>query len=294
MIYFSSQIRVIRHYDFEPSDIECICIEIDNHTSKIFLCCVYRPPNSDSGFWTKLAWCVDKMSEKSDKIILVGDINVDLLTTPQTHIIHEIIATHNLVNNIHEPTRITHTSSTLLDPILTSVDIQVRESGTLVMDSSVSDHRATYLSLSSNINYKRSYKRKVWAYKRADFVKLNSLIENCDWNKNINEAQTVDIATENFTSEYLACVRECIPEQTVTIRPRDKPWFDSLLRKTMRTRNRLHKKAHKTKKDSDFAAYKEVRNSANNMKKYAISNYYDNIDTALDDSNKNNNKLYWK
>ena len=29
-------------------------------------------------------------------------------------------------------------------------------------------------------------------------------------------------------------------------------------------------------------------------KKHAISNYYDSIDTYLDDSSKDNNKLYWK
>ena len=30
------------------------------------------------------------------------------------------------------------------------------------------------------------------------------------------------------------------------------------------------------------------------MKKHALSNYYDSIDTYLDDSSKDNNKLYWK
>ena len=128
----------------DATDIEYIWIEVDNHTCKYFLCCIYRPPNSDNSFWIKLSWCIDKVGEISDKIILVGDINVDLLNTPQTHIIREIISTHNLTNNIHEPTRTTNTSSTLLDPILTSVDIQVCESGTLTIDASISDHRATF------------------------------------------------------------------------------------------------------------------------------------------------------
>ena len=30
------------------------------------------------------------------------------------------------------------------------------------------------------------------------------------------------------------------------------------------------------------------------MKKHAISDYYDSIDTYLDDSSKDNNKLFWK
>ena len=78
-----------------------------------------------------LGACIDKVGELSDEIILVGDINVDLLNIPQTHIMREIISTHNLINNIHELTRTTNTSSTLLNPILTSVDIQFCESDTL-------------------------------------------------------------------------------------------------------------------------------------------------------------------
>lgn len=174
MIYLSDQIRATRRPEFEPANVECIWVEIDNHTFKYFLCCLYRPPNSDSSFWTRLSWSIDQVGEHSDKMIIAGDINVDLLTVPRTHIILEISSTYNLVNNIHEPTRISHTSNTLLDPIFTTTDIQVYESGTLVMDSSVSDHKATYIALSSSLNYNRSYKRKVWIYKDADFDKLNS------------------------------------------------------------------------------------------------------------------------
>ena len=89
-------------------------------------------------------------------------------------------------------------------------------------------------------------------------------------------------------------MRECIPEKTVTIRPNDKPWCDSMLRKTIRIRNRLRQKALKSKKAEHWADYRKVRNRVNNMKKHAILNYYNNIETHLNDCSKNNNKLYWK
>lgn len=50
----------------------------------------------------------------------------------------------------------------------------------------------------------------------------------------------------------------------------------------------------KTNKICDWSKYKKVRNQVNNMKKQAFSNYYDNIETFIDDSSKSNNKLYWK
>ena len=85
-----------------------------------------------------------------------------------------------------------------------------------------------------------------------------------------------------------------MPEKSVTIRPRDKPWFDSTLRKNIRTRDRLRKKALNSKKEIDWVNYHKHRNKVNNMKKYALSNYYDSIDFYISDASINNNKLYWK
>lgn len=48
----------------------------------------------------------------------------------------------------------------------------------------------------------------------------------------------------------MSIIRKYLPEKkTVIIRPNDKPWMDSLLRKTIRIRNRLRKKAQKSCKD---------------------------------------------
>ena len=93
MIYLSNHIRAIRRTDFEPAGLECIWIEIDNHTFSYLLYCIYRPPSSDNTFWTKFSWSLDKVSEYSDKIIIVGDLNVDFFKVPLTHNIREIIST---------------------------------------------------------------------------------------------------------------------------------------------------------------------------------------------------------
>ena len=82
----------------------------------------------------------------------------------------------------------------------------VCESGTLTIDAIISDHRATCILLSSSINYNPSYKRQIWAYKNADFKKLNYRIENCDWAKRINKVKTIKLSTKNFPSEFLSCV----------------------------------------------------------------------------------------
>ena len=120
IIYLSNNIRAIRRTDFEPACLECIWIERDNHTCSYLLCCIYRHPSSDNTLWTKFSWSLDKVSEYSDKIIIVGDLNVDFFKVPLTHNIREIISTYDLVNNKIVATR----NRALLDPILTSTDIQ--------------------------------------------------------------------------------------------------------------------------------------------------------------------------
>ena len=66
--------------------------------------------------------------------------------------------------------------------------------------------------------------------------KLNALIRNIDWNMLINDANDIDHAENNFNTTFLNLVKQCIPKKTVTIRSKDKPWFDSALRNKIRLR----------------------------------------------------------
>lgn len=76
-------------------------------------------------------------------------------------------------------------------------------------------------------------------YKNADITKLNTIIENTDWDSVINNAFSTEKAAELFAGKYLELVRECLPEKSVTIRPKDKSWFDSDLLITLGKKNRL-------------------------------------------------------
>ena len=202
----------------------------------------------------------------SKKIVIVGDSNVDFLNIPHTHPVNEILTSQFLENKISEPTRVTQSTSTLIDPILATNEVSVFDSGTLGVDQNISDHLCTYISVKTNVCYNGAYERKVWLYKNADFDKLNLLITNTDWNELILGACDIDRAAENFSNTFLTLFKECIPEKSVVIRPKDKPWFDSALRKEIRIRNRLRKIALKSNKAEDIKKYKKSRNKIDNMK----------------------------
>jgi hypothetical protein len=68
-----------------------------------------------------------------------------------------------------------------------------------------------------------------------------------------------------------------IPKREVTIRSNDKIWFDSILRKEIRKRDRLLKKYLLIKNDSSKELYKRQRNLVNNKKKQAKEKFYANV-----------------
>jgi hypothetical protein len=70
----------------------------------------------------------------------------------------------------------------------------------------------------------------------------------------------MNIACTNFTKAFLDISELCIPKREVTIRSNDKIWFDSILRKEIRKRNRLRKKYLLIKNDSSKELYKRQRN----------------------------------
>ena len=107
--------------------------------------------------------------------------------------------------------------------------------------------------------------RKVWLYKNADFNKLNNEIMEFQWEQFLHECTGVDDMSNRFTHKYLKMVGRGIHSKLVRIRISDKPWFNSEIRKEIRTRNRLHKLARRNKSNQSLQKYESQRNRVNNM-----------------------------
>lgn len=105
----------------------------------LLVCCIYRPPHSSSAFWQKLSWSFEKATDISNNIVILGDLNIDFLKVNNSHEIHTIMNNYRLTNIIHEPTRSTHNTNTLIDPIIISENICVHDSGTLSVCNVLSD-----------------------------------------------------------------------------------------------------------------------------------------------------------
>jgi hypothetical protein len=119
LIYVRNNMIAKRRLDLESNDIESICVEITSNNNKKFLVvCIYRPSNSRAISWSHIESLLDNCGNTELDLIFLDDINLDLLNCPDNHYFLLTTLKYGLHNVIHEPIRITPTSSTLLDPIL--------------------------------------------------------------------------------------------------------------------------------------------------------------------------------
>ena len=128
--------------------------------------------------------------------------------------------------------------------------------------------------------------------KNADYISLNESIRNTDWS--FLRHEDINTAVLNFTNTFLDLVKSNIPYKFVTVRPRDRPWYNSEIRKTSRKRDRYKHTATISGKLSDWSRYKHIRNKVNNMKKQAKEIFFNNIEFTLNDICSSNPRQYWK
>lgn len=91
-----------------------------------------------------------------------------------------------------------------------------------------------------------AYQRVIQDYNNANYVGLNNDLtaKNCE--EEVFNAENINEINSNFTNIITSCIKNRIPTKVITIRPRDKAFKSNFIRKFMRKRNRLHRKAVKT------------------------------------------------
>ena len=135
----------------------------------------------------------------------------------------------------------------LLYPVIVSnIDIVV-DSEVIEVDRSISDHNATLINIKIPYSIKKTSMRKVWQYKHADRLKLNDTISEFQWEPYLKECTDIDIMSSSFTQKYLEIISRNIPSKMIQVRPSDKPWFNSDIKREIRIRDRLKQKCKNNK-----------------------------------------------
>ncbi|MCG8045232.1 MAG: reverse transcriptase domain-containing protein [Candidatus Thiodiazotropha endolucinida] len=283
LIYTKRNIALKRRTDLEVDNIENIWIEIHSLKTKFLLGHFYRPPNSTVDYWDNFENNIERASDQNCDMIIVGDLNHDILskTISNSHLLR-IMSKFNLENLIHEPTRITDTSQTCLDLIITNHTSIINN--TEVLPPFQSDHSTIAAEITSKTYKTQSFKKTIWKYEEADIPAIENNLNAIDWSF-IQNHENIDFINEKFTSTILGVAEKSIPQVKFTIRPNDKPWMTSSIRKHMRQRNRLYTKAKTKNSTYHWHNYKNKRNEVVQLVREAKRNYMTSLQSTLSDPN---------
>ena len=152
LVYARNYVEVVRRPDLESPTMESLWIEVCTPKSHSFLVGVlYRPPTASNhavkDYMPILERGLQQAAARGKEVIILSDLNCDLLATRNNTSVEckqlkGLLRSENSTQLIHQATRITRDSQTLLDIIATNAPHNIKESG--VLSLSLSDHEFVY------------------------------------------------------------------------------------------------------------------------------------------------------
>ena len=263
--YIRNCINYRRRLDLENESLELLAIEINKPNSKPFLVlCWYRPPHSPVEHFDVFESLLKQAKIDYSDIYIAGDINCNFLQDSRdsytTRLIN-IMEAYQLTQVISEPTRITRSTSTLIDLFITNNTESIVHSG--VYSLSISDHNLIFAIRKIGIP-----RRSPRYFETRNFKKFNanaflsdiqnSYLPQFDSNSgNINEAWHI------WKSNFLNILNKHAPKRVIKVRNKPAPWLNSEIKKEMFNKDSLKKKAIKSGSQHDWSIFKKARNAVN-------------------------------
>lgn len=173
---------------------------------------IYNPPHCNKlQFLSSLESLLALVSRDNTDFIVLGDLNIDLLveTTPKLKLLN-LANSVSLTQCISEPTRVTLTTKTLLDPIFVSFPLYVNQNG--VFSLTTSDHRFTYVSKNCKLAKSPSKIIEFRSYKNFNPTEIGEKLKLYDWNQ-LTDLPNVNLQLNFIESKILELLNNYCPLQ---------------------------------------------------------------------------------
>ena len=255
---------------------------------------IYRAHTSIDNFIGDIDPVFKKLNDEKKQIYIMGDFNIDLLKVDDhrpTHDYLELIFSYSLLPTIYKPTRITETTATIIDNILTN-DENVIKSSILVTD--ITDHMPTVLTTRNNLTNHSGSTKKI-TYKRIhtddNIAKLKQRLIDVKWQEildNNNANDDYNKFNETFDTVY----NECVPLKKCTNNRRKEPmspWITKGLLKSINKKNKLYKQYLHSPSNKGLQKFKTYKNKLNMLIRKAKRKYF----FSKFEQSKNNMKQTW-
>ena len=272
--------------------LESIWINVAFNNNNVGIGCMYRPPSADQEYYNDMLDQIEQVKATSDDIILMGDLNFNYVLNEHLSScpVHYIESAYELTQLVDKPTRVTQSSSTLIDLILSSMPQQ--HECTRVLPVSLSDHYLVYTIL-------RWKSKKPGCHNTIKFRDFKNF-ESCKFIDDLQQATPITQYTtqesflhdwEDFKNKFIRISNTHAPMVSRRLKQRCNPWITPDIVKIMYKRDFVKSKLDNLKTAELASEYRKLRNLVTKEIRRAKRSYYDNEFTQALSSPKQTWKL---
>jgi hypothetical protein len=287
------------------SDIESVwCTIRQENKRNIHICSFYRPPDAKIDAIYELDTQISNFTSRDNKsVIVIGgdfnlpDINWEAYTVEPSSkkrltsaALLNTFTNHSLTQLVHVPTR----KNKVLDLLAVSHPLMIKNLDIL---EGISDHKVISATIKTTVEYTVKPKRKVYLFKKCDFVKFGETLEVSFTEFLIN---TKNKNTEESWTLFLDILRKEIDKHIphkFKNESREPRWYNHEIRRELRRQRYLHsayKKAmtseNKTTELGARESYITQRSKTKKLMRTALRNYKKKI---LGELLHENPKIFW-
>jgi hypothetical protein len=270
----------IEKHSINNADCESITVEIINQKAKnTFITALYRPPDGKLDLFGKHLTQI--IPNTSKNVYIAGDFNINLLNINSDSNVKRFVNTllqHGFMPLINKPTRVTHTTSSIIDNIITNNYMVCKiESG--IIKSDISDHFPNFLITNhlivEEVNSLTTYVREI---NNNSIKKFRNFLLETDW-EFVTKCNDANNAYDLFIRLFYKQYEKAFPKIKKIIHSKNlrNPWMTKGLKKSSRKKQKLYDNYLKNKTLNNEIKYKKYKNSFEKLKKQAKKNYYSNL-----------------
>ena len=105
---------------------------------------------------------------------------------------------------------------------------------------------------------RKAFNRHIWIYEQGNYDLLKEKASKTDWDEDINKY------TENVTEQLIENAKQCIPNRLIKVNPMEPTWITSNIKRQIRKRKRLYKKA-KRANNPDLCVLRSERSGVRDL-----------------------------
>ena len=277
-IYLRSSINYKIRDDLVPSELEAVCVEIIKpHSKPFFVTTVCRPPSALSEFFDHFEKLIKGIDNENKEMYILGDLNCDLLRPDKdynipTKKIKSLYELYQLSQLIDEATRVTMTTTSLIDHMVTNTPEKNSDSG--VIHTGISDHSLIFAIRKISVIKKQENIVEMRNMKNFNEEKFVAELLKQHWEQVYFFAEDPNDMWEIWKKIFVEVLDKHAPLQCKKIRSKKVPWITSDIKKLINTRDKLKRKAISTNLENDWFDYKTSRNKVNIELRNAKKDYY--------------------